>query len=48
VLGRPDAPGEALGVPIRVVEGDPDNFKVTHAGDLAAAERWLRERGDAA
>lgn len=39
---------EALGVEIRVVEGDADNFKVTHPGDLAAAERWLRERGDAA
>jgi 2-C-methyl-D-erythritol 4-phosphate cytidylyltransferase len=39
---------EALGVRIRVVAGDPDNFKVTHPGDLAAAERWLSERGDAA
>lgn len=39
---------EALGVRVTVVPGDPDNFKITHPGDLAAAERWLRARGDAA
>ena len=39
---------EALGLPVQVVEGDLDNLKITHPGDLAAAERWLAERGDAA
>ena len=39
---------EALGLPVQVVEGDPDNLKITHPGDLAAAERWLAERGNAA
>ena len=29
---------EALGVPIRVVEGDPGNFKITAPRDLALAE----------
>lgn len=35
---------EALGVPVQVVEGDPDNRKVTRAEDLAWAERALGER----
>jgi 2-C-methyl-D-erythritol 4-phosphate cytidylyltransferase len=39
---------EALGVQVQVVEGDPDNLKVTHPGDLVTAERWLLERGHAA
>jgi 2-C-methyl-D-erythritol 4-phosphate cytidylyltransferase len=32
---------EALGVPVRVVPGDPDNLKVTGPEDLAQAERLL-------
>jgi 2-C-methyl-D-erythritol 4-phosphate cytidylyltransferase len=36
---------ERLGVPVAVVEGDPDNLKITHPGDLAVAERWLAARG---
>jgi len=36
---------EALGVRVRVVEGDPDDRKVTTAADLALAERRLAERG---
>lgn len=35
---------ERLGVPVHVVEGDPDNWKLTHPGDLAAAEAWLALR----
>jgi len=32
---------EWLGVAVAVVEGDPDNWKLTRPEDLAAAERWL-------
>jgi 2-C-methyl-D-erythritol 4-phosphate cytidylyltransferase len=35
---------EALGVPIEVVEGDPDNLKVTLPEDLERAERVLEAR----
>jgi 2-C-methyl-D-erythritol 4-phosphate cytidylyltransferase len=38
---------EALGVAVTVVDGDVENFKVTRASDLAAAERVLRARGEA-
>ena len=33
---------EALGHPVHVSEGDPLNFKITTAADLALAEAWLR------
>ena len=39
--------GEALGVEVQVVEGDPDNLKVTHPADLVLAERELMARGTA-
>ncbi len=32
---------EWLGAPVAVVEGDPDNWKLTRPGDLAEAERRL-------
>jgi len=32
---------EALGHVVHVAEGDPLNFKITTAADLALAERWL-------
>ncbi len=35
---------EALGVRVVVVEGDPDNRKITDAADLLLAERLLAER----
>jgi len=35
---------EALGVRVTVVEGDADNLKLTHAEDLALAERILAQR----
>lgn len=35
---------EALGMAVHVVEGDPDNRKITDRVDLALAERWLAER----
>jgi 2-C-methyl-D-erythritol 4-phosphate cytidylyltransferase len=35
---------EACGVPVHVVEGDPENLKITWPEDLAAAERILAER----
>jgi 2-C-methyl-D-erythritol 4-phosphate cytidylyltransferase len=35
---------EALGVAVTVVAGDVENLKVTHAEDLAVAERVLRAR----
>lgn len=35
---------EALGHPVRVSMGDPLNFKITTAGDLALAEAWLARR----
>jgi 2-C-methyl-D-erythritol 4-phosphate cytidylyltransferase len=44
-LGTDDAElVERLGVPVQVVEGDPDNFKLTQPADLALAERMLQER----
>jgi 2-C-methyl-D-erythritol 4-phosphate cytidylyltransferase len=36
---------EQLGVVVTVVEGDPNNLKITTAQDLAAAEAWLRRHG---
>ena len=39
---------ERLGVAVRVVRGDPSNFKLTHAEDLLRAERVLAARGGAA
>lgn len=36
---------EAIGHPVRVAPGDALNFKVTTAGDLALAERWLAGPG---
>ena len=35
---------EALGVPVRVVAGDPGNFKVTAPQDLLLAEALLEAR----
>jgi len=35
---------ERIGVPITVVPGDASNLKITDQVDLAAAERWLRDR----
>lgn len=35
---------EALGVPVRVIEGDPGNFKITAPRDLARAEALLETR----
>jgi hypothetical protein len=37
---------ERAGLDVVVVEGSPDNFKVTLPGDLARAEALLRERGE--
>ena len=34
---------EALGAPVRVVEGDPRNIKITRPEDIALAEILLRE-----
>lgn len=41
---------EALGHPVRVTPGDPMNFKITTAEDLAFAEAWLcrRQQGSSA
>jgi len=48
-LGTDDAElVERLGVPVRVVEGDSDNLKLTHAQDLVLAEHLLAERAKAA
>jgi 2-C-methyl-D-erythritol 4-phosphate cytidylyltransferase len=45
VLGTDDAALVArLGNPVRVLPGDPGNFKITTAADLARAEAWLVER----
>jgi 2-C-methyl-D-erythritol 4-phosphate cytidylyltransferase len=45
-LGTDDAQlVERLGLPVRVVAGDPRNLKITLPEDLAVAEAWLRERG---
>ena len=35
---------EALGTPVRIVTGSPDNFKVTHPRDLLLLRVMLRER----
>ena len=35
---------ERLGVTVHVVEGDPDNLKITRDEDLATAEAWLERR----
>jgi len=35
---------EALGVPVHLVPGDPENLKITVPSDLAAAEAWLAGR----
>ncbi|MFM8559513.1 MAG: 2-C-methyl-D-erythritol 4-phosphate cytidylyltransferase, partial [bacterium] len=35
---------EWLGHPVRLALGDPLNFKITTAGDLALAEAWLAHR----
>jgi 2-C-methyl-D-erythritol 4-phosphate cytidylyltransferase len=44
-LGTDDAQlVERLGLPVRVVEGDPLNLKITFPEDLALAEATLRER----
>ncbi len=37
---------ERLGVAVHVVEGDPDNLKLTHPEDLVMAERLLAQRGE--
>jgi len=36
---------EALGEPVRVVDGTPFNFKVTTTEDFALAEAWVRAGG---
>ncbi len=46
--GRPDAPDEGSvvlesGRPVSLVEGEPDNLKITSAGELEWALRRLRE-----
>jgi 2-C-methyl-D-erythritol 4-phosphate cytidylyltransferase len=42
VVGTDDAALVArLGNPVQVLPGDPANFKITTAGDLARAEAWL-------
>ena len=38
---------EALGHPVRVVEGSPSNLKITRAEDLAVASAFLRAVADA-
>ena len=35
---------ERLGRPVRMVEGSPDNFKVTTPEDLLRAESWVRRQ----
>jgi 2-C-methyl-D-erythritol 4-phosphate cytidylyltransferase len=37
---------ERLGLPVRVIEGDPCNLKITFAADLLAAEAWWRARAE--
>lgn len=45
-LGSDDAVlVERLGKPVKIVEGDPLNIKITTAEDLILAERILHERG---
>ena len=34
---------ERAGLPVRLVEGDPRNLKITTQADLALAEFYLRE-----
>jgi 2-C-methyl-D-erythritol 4-phosphate cytidylyltransferase len=47
-LGTDDAQlVERLGLPVRIVEGDPGNLKITFPEDLALAEARLRERARA-
>ena len=47
-LGTDDAQlVERLGLPVRVVEGDPANLKITFPEDLVLAEARLRERAAA-
>ena len=40
----PAASTDHVDVAVSVVDGDVENLKVTHADDLAAAERILRAR----
>jgi len=48
-LGTDDAQlVERLGVAVRVVAGGERNLKITHRGDLALAEQWLREAAEGA
>ncbi len=35
---------ERLGLPVRIVAGDPRNLKITFPEDLVVAEAWLRAR----
>ena len=37
---------ERLGVEVQVVEGSPENIKITLSADLALAEAILRARGE--
>ncbi len=39
---------EAAGIPVRAVEGEPDNLKVTVSADVARAEQALAARGGVA
>jgi 2-C-methyl-D-erythritol 4-phosphate cytidylyltransferase/2-C-methyl-D-erythritol 2,4-cyclodiphosphate synthase len=39
---------ERAGMPVRLVEGDPRNVKITTAGDVELAERLMRDRGSIA
>ncbi len=44
IVGTDDAQlVERLGVPVHVVEGSPQNLKITLPGDIATAEGWLRD-----
>ena len=37
---------ERLGIPVRIVEGDPMNIKITTPQDLRLAKMWLKEAGN--